>query len=111
MQKETPMPLIFLFSCEIGFFSFLLGAYFHSLGLGFIFLGTTGILLYALFQYFFSLKPFIWANVILGGLAVLFWMSCLDQLLNTSFIGIFAGLVAGGGLYFVNEHFLERDHL
>lgn len=104
------MPIFLILSCEIGFFSFLIGAYFHSVGIGFITLGGSGLILYGLFQQFFSLQPLVWSVTFLGGFAILLWTTYIDQWFGTSFIALLFSLLTGTLLYFMNNLFLRKHH-
>ena len=82
------MPILFIYICECAFFSLLIGAYFSSVTFGLTILGLVGILLYALFQRFYSALIFIWTVTFLAGFATFMWFSELDIYLGTGFISI-----------------------
>ena len=105
------MPIFIILGCEVAVLSFLIGAYFHSVGLGAVLLGGSGLILYAFFQNLYSLTPFLWGISLLGGLTALLWGSYLDWWLGTNFIALFLAFLCGAIGYAFNYVFLKKYHL
>lgn len=103
---------VFLFlGCEVVAFSLLLGAYMGSLGLGFVILGISCLIIYGLFQWLYNLHPFLWVITLLGSLTTLLWASYIDYFFGTTFIAIFLSIGAGSILYILNYFFVKNYHL
>lgn len=105
------MPVYLIFSCEIIFFSFLIGGFADSIILGFSILGSGGLLMYALSQKFYSAHPYIWGGTILGGLTTFLWASYIDAWFGTSFIAVLLSLLMGHIFYFLNNLFFKKYYI
>lgn len=108
--KETrgDMPVFLIFGCEIAFFSFLIGAFMHSIGLAVSVLGGSSLAMYMLFQRYYTFWPMVWGSTLLGGLSALLWGSYLDAWLGTNFIAIFLSLLSGVLCFFLNDLFFRK---
>ncbi|MBY0292371.1 MAG: hypothetical protein K2W92_03695 [Alphaproteobacteria bacterium] len=105
------MPVYLIFSCEIIFFSFLIGGFADSIILGFTILGSGGLIMYALGERLYSAHPYIWGGTILGGLATFLWASYIDIWLETSFVAVLLSLLMGSICYFLNNLFFEKYYI
>lgn len=105
------MPVYLIVGCETAVFSFLISSYMHSFVLGLVILGGSSLIMYALFQHFYSPLPFIWGVTLLGSLTTLLWTSYLDIWLGTSFIAIFLSLFSGVLFYFLKSRFFKKYHV
>lgn len=103
------MSVFLLLGCEMVAFSLLLGAYMNSLGLGFVILGGGIVIVYPLFQHFYSLYPYLWVVTFLGSLTTLLWMSYVDIFFGTAFIAVFSSLIVGVVLYCINYFFIKTN--
>jgi formate-dependent nitrite reductase membrane component NrfD len=65
------MAIFLIFGCETIVFSFLIGAFMGSFGLGMVILGGAGLIMYALFQRIYTLRPLIWGTALLAGFATI----------------------------------------
>lgn len=104
------MSVFLLLGCEGVVFSLLLGAYMNSLGLGLVLLGGSVVIVYPLFQYFYSLYPFLWMVTFLGSLTTLLWASYLDFFFGTTFIAVFSSIFTGVVIYGVNYFFVKKHY-
>lgn len=104
------MSVFLLLGCEMVVFSLLLGAYMGSLGLGFVILGGSVVIVYPLFQHFYSLYPFLWMVTFLGSLTTLLWGSSLDFFLGTTFIAVFSSIIVGILIYGANYFFVKKHY-
>lgn len=102
------MAIFLILGCEIIVFSFLIGAFMGSFGLGLVVLGGTGLIMYALFQRIYTLRPLIWGTALLASFATLLWASYIDFWLGTTFMAIFLGFLNGALFYFLNVWILEK---
>ena len=102
------MAVLLILGCETIVFSFLIGAFMGSFGLGLVVLGGTSLIMYALFQRIYTPRPLIWGVTLLAGFATLFWASYIDFWLGTTFIAILLGFLSGTLFYFLNLRILEK---
>lgn len=102
------MPVFLILGCELAFFSLLLGAYMHSLGLGFVILGGSGLVIYPFFQRLYNLYPFLWMITFLGSLTALLWVSYIDFFLGTNFVAVMLSIVVGFVVYMGNYFFIKK---
>lgn len=102
------MPVFLLLGSEVVAFSLLLGAYMGSIGLGFVILGGSGLIIYPFYQRFYTPQPFLWMITILGGLATLTWASYLDYFFDTNFIAILLSTIVAAILYISNYLFVKK---
>jgi len=105
------MPIYLILGCEIAFFSFLIGTYMHSFTFGLAILGVSSIIIYALFQSLYNLRPFVWGATLLAGLTTLLWASYIDRWLGTNFIAILFSILSGSLCYVLNDRFLKKYQL
>lgn len=104
------MSVFLLLGCEMVTFSLLLGAYMESLGLGFVILGGCALVIYPLFQRFYSLYPYLWMVTFLGSLTTLLWTSFIDFYLGTTFIAMFLCIIMGIVVYSINYFFVKKNY-
>lgn len=102
------MAIFLIFGCETIVFSFLIGAFMGSFGLGMVILGGAGLIMYALFQRIYTLRPLIWGTALLAGFATILWASYIDFWLGTTFMAILLGFLNGALFYFLNVRILEK---
>ena len=104
------MSVFLLLGCEMVTFSLLLGAYMGSLGLGFVILGGSALIVYPLFQHFYSLYPYLWMVTFLGSLTTLLWLSYIDFFFGTAFIAVFFTIIVGVAIYGTNYYFVKKNY-
>lgn len=102
------MAILLILGCEIIVFSFLIGAFLSSFGLGLVILGGTSLILYALFQRKYTPHPLVWGATLLASFATLLWTSIIDFWLGTTFIAILLCLLSGASVYFLNAWILKK---
>jgi len=102
------MAIFLIFGCEFIVFSFLIGAFMGSFGLGLVILGGTSLIMYALFQRMYTPRPLIWGVTLLASFATLLWTSYIDFWFGTTFMAILLGLLSGTLFYILNVRILEK---
>ncbi len=105
---EKEIPVYSIFACEIGVFSFLIGAFMNSLILGFMIFSGSGLVMYTLFQRFYTFLPLVWGATLLGWMTTFLWTSYIDRGLGTNFMAILLSLSSGFFCYVLNERFFKR---
>jgi hypothetical protein len=105
------MSIFVIYSCEVIALSFLIGTFMSSPVLGFTICGMSGLIMYALYQKFYTPLPLIWGTTLLAGLNGFLWASYLDTWFGTTFIAIIAGTLTAVYFYYLNKKlFSLRKH-
>lgn len=101
-QKDSWMPVIIIFTCEVAFFSFLIGTFMGSVGLGLTILALGGLLIYGWLQTSYNFLPLMWGVSLLGGATAYLWGTLLDTWLSTDFIAVLLSLIFVGLIFIIN---------
>ena len=102
------MRIYLILGCVVASFSFLIGAYVGSWGLGTIVFFAIISFMYGVYKYLFDTLVFSWTVAILGGFTTLLWMTYIDQLLGTTFIAVFFSIVVGAACFFLTSAFFKK---